>query len=247
MPVAIRGTTPLTVITTSNPITGTLTGARQPQNGDLIVVIHGNDFYAATAMPTPTVGGSTSGVAAISGGSADAGTNHAHIKSYTYAVGSTGDLTVSVTETGAGDEDKSLVVYVLSGADTATPTDGAAGNFNTSATTVHDAPSVSPSTADAYLICHDNTGGGSSAPSYTPPSGMTETYDQQAGGIAHAGAVLQLSASGATGTKTFTPAGSVEYATITVAIRTASGGGGGSATPQPITAPSPAAIRASTW
>jgi hypothetical protein len=187
------------------------------------VIIHGNDFYAATAMPTPTVGGSTSGVAAISGGSADAGTNHGHVKSYTYPVGSAGDLTVSVTETGSGDEDKCLEVYVLAGADLVTPTDGALGGFNTAATVNHDAPSISPSSANAFLICHTNTGGGSSASSYTPPSGMSEQYDAQVGGISHTGATLQLSSSGATGTKTFTPSGSVEYAAISIAIRTASG------------------------
>jgi fibronectin-binding autotransporter adhesin len=222
--IAIRGTTPATTITTANPISLTLTGTRQPQTGDVLLIIHGNDFYAATAMPTPTVSGSTSGVTAVTGGSADAGTNHGHIKTYTYVAGSTGDLTVSVTETGPGDEDKCLAVYVLSGVDTSTPTDGAAGGFNTSATTSHISPSVSPTSSDAYLICHDNTGGGSSASSYTPPSGMTETYDAQAGGISHTGATLQLSASGATGTKTFTPSGSVEYAAVSVAMRTASGG-----------------------
>jgi hypothetical protein len=222
--IAIRGTTPATAVTDANPISVALTGARQPQSGDLLVIIHGNDFYAATAMPTPTVGGSTSGVAAISGGSADAGTNHGHIKSYTYPVGSAGDLTVSVTETGSGDEDKCLEVYVLAGADLVTPTDGALGGFNTAATVNHDAPSISPSSANAFLICHTNTGGGSSASSYTPPSGMSEQYDAQVGGISHTGATLQLSSSGATGTKTFTPSGSVEYAAISIAIRTASGG-----------------------
>lgn len=246
MAIAIRGGTPLTVITTSNPISATLTGTRQPQSGDLLLIIHGNDFYALSNMPTPTVGGSTSGVNPVSGGSADAGTNHGHIKAYTYVVGSTGDLTVSVTETGVGDEDKCLDVYVLSGADTSTPTDGAAGTFNISATTTHDAPSVSPSSSDAYLVCHDNSGGGSSASSYTPPSGMTEQYDAQVGGISHTGATLQLSASGATGTKTFTPSGSVEYATVSIAVKSAAAGAATPA-PQPIVAPTPAAIRASTW
>jgi hypothetical protein len=231
--IAIRGTTPATTTSTGNPISLTLTGARQPSAGDVLLIIHSNDFYAATNMPTPTVGGSTSGVNAVSGGSADAGTNHAHIKAYTFNVGSTGDLTVSVTETGSADEDKGLTVYVLSGVDTATPVDAAAGNFNTSATTVHDAPSVSPTSSDAFLVCHDNSGGGSSTPSYTPPSGMTEQYDSQVGGFSMTGATLQLSSSGATGTKTFTPAGSVEYGTVSIALKTASGGGS-AATPGPL-------------
>lgn len=228
MAIAIRGTTPLVVATGSNPISGTLTGTRQPQAGDLLVIFHGNDYYALSNMPTPTVGGSTSGVNAVSGGTADGGSFFAHAKAYTYAVGSTGDLTVSVTETGSGDEEKVLVVYVLSGADTSTPVDGTAANNSdsTGSTTSRVCNAVSPSSASAFLICHTNDGNGSNSVSYTPPSGMTEQYDGSlASSMGYSGATLQLSASGSTGTKTFTASGNASYCTLTVAIKTAAGGG----------------------
>lgn len=222
MAVAIRGTTPATTISTGNPISLTLTGTRQPQTGDQLVIICCNDFYALSNITTPTVGGSTTGVTAITGASADGGTNNAHAKAFIYSVASTGDLTVAQTETGTTDEDKGLVVYVLSGAN---GVDVAAGNSSSgAAVTNHDAPSVSPTSSDAYLICHDNSGGGSSSSAYTPPSGMTEVYDTQVGGISMTGAVLQLSSSGATGTKTFTVSGSLQYCTLSIAIKTAAGG-----------------------
>lgn len=225
MAIAIRGTTPLVVASTANPISGTLTGTRQPQAGDVLLIIHGNDYYTLADMPTPTVGGSTSGVNAVSNGSADGGSFFAHAKSYTYAVGSTGDLTVSVTETGVGDEEKVLVVYVLSGADTSTPVDVAAGGFDSTGSTSKVSPSVSPTSSDAYLVCHTNDGNGSNSGSYTPPSGMTEQYDGSlAGSMGYSGATLQLGASGATGTKTFAGSGSSSYGTLSIAVRTAAGG-----------------------
>lgn len=228
MAIAIRGTTPLVVATAANPISGTLTGARQPQSGDLLVIIHGNDYYALSNMPTPTVGGSTAGVSAVSGGGADGGSLFAHAVAYTYAVGSTGDLTVSVTETGAGDEEKVLVVYVLSGADTATPTDGTPGtNFDSGGgSTSRVCNATSPSSSDAFLICHTNDGNGSNSVSYTPPSGMTEQYDGSlSASMGYSGATLQLAASGSTGTKTFAAAGNASYCTLTLAIKTSAAGG----------------------
>jgi hypothetical protein len=175
-------------------------------------------------MPTPTVGGSTTGVTPVTNGSADAGTNLAHIKSYYYVVGSTGDLTVSVTETGLGDEEKSLDVYVLSGVDTTTPIDVAATSTGTTSTS-QVAPSISPAGANSYLICHVNTGGAGVASTYTPPAGMTETYDTVVAATYEAtGAVLQLTGPGATGTKTFTATGSNPWAALSVAVRTATGG-----------------------
>lgn len=228
MAIAIRGTTPLVVSTVSNPISGTLTTTRQPQGGDLLVIMHANDYYDLASMPTPTVGGSTSGVTAVTNGSADAGNPNAHVKTYTYVVGSTGDLTVAVTESGSGDEEKVLVVYVLSGADIATPIDGgssgAAGSFSSTGQTSMALTGVSPSGSDAFLIYHVNSGGGSSGGTpYTPPSGgFTEQYDTATGGVSYTGGTLQLAVSGATGTKTVVGnGGSISWAGVLLAIKTA--------------------------
>ena len=221
MAIAIRGTTPATTSGNGATVSITLTGAQQPQAGDVLLIIHCNDFYALTNMPTPTVAGSTSGVTAT-GASADAGTNLAHIKSYTYVVGSSGDLTVAVTETGAGDEEKALIVYVLSGADTTTPVDVAVGAVYTLlGISFMRAPSVSPTSSDAYLICHTNNGPSGAGTPVTPPTGMAETYDLYVTSVmATAGAVLQLSASGATGVKDFDTVNAVDHVGISVAIKT---------------------------
>jgi hypothetical protein len=229
----------------------TLTGTRQPQAGDLLVILHVNDFYTLANMPTPTVGGSTAGVTAVTNGTVDGGTNLGHVISYTYVVGSTGDLTVSVTETGAGDEEKILVVYVLSGADTASPisggSTGAAGTFNTVGQASHVLTGVTPAEADAFLIGHDSSGGGAWTASYTTPG--TEQYDANDGGFfSYCGFTEQLSASGATGTRTITPATSVSFYAVLLAIKTAGGGPPpDAATPRPIVAPSAAVHRATVW
>lgn len=226
MTITPRGGGPLVVATTANPVSGTLTGAQQPQSGDLLVIIHGNDYYAITDMPTPTVGGSTSGVGAISNGTADAGSLFAHIKSYTYVVGSTGDLTVSVTESGLGDEEKVLTVYVLSGADTATPVDIAGNNATTTPGTSHVCPSVNATTSDGFMILHTNDGNGSNGGPYSWPGGTTEQYDGNvASSMSYTGATEQLASSGATGTRTATGTGGSSYAAVTIVIRTAAAGG----------------------
>ena len=220
MAVAIRGTTPATTAVTSDPMSVSLTGSRQPQTDDVLIIIHCNDFYALSNMPTPTVGGSSSGVTTIV--NADAGTDSAHIKSWYYVVGSTGDLTVAVDETGAGDEEKGLAVYVLDGVDTATPIDTSGSAINTGGTT-HIAPSVSPTSSDAFLICHASVGGGAGPASYTSPGGMTEAYDVAITAFCMTGATQQLAASGATGTRTFTPITSVaNNAEISIAVKTSS-------------------------
>lgn len=225
MAVTLRGGTPAVAATTANPVSLTLTGTRQPQPGDVLLIIHGNDFYGLANMPTPTVGGSTAGVTAITNGTADAGANGAHVKAYYRVVSATGDLTVSVTETGSADEDKVLVAYVLSGVDTASPVDGgaagAAGTGTTASQTVQPAPSVAPAGTDALLVVHNNSGGGGSTSGYTPPpSPYAELYDAQVGGISYCGGTEQLSAAGPTGTRTITAANSVSWAAVSVAVKT---------------------------
>jgi hypothetical protein len=221
--IAIRGTTPLVVTSATGAatISGSLTSTRQPQSGDVLIIIHGNDWSDLANMPTPTVGGSTTGVTSLT--TADGGTNLAHVKAWRYTVGSTGDLTVSITETGLADEEKCLIVYVLSGADTTTVVDGTPAGSTGAATTSPAAPAVTTSTSNAFLICHTNTGGGAGVTSYTPPSGMTEQYDSNVGSaMGCTGATLQLSASGSTGTKTFTGTNSGAYAAVSIAVLTKS-------------------------
>src|SRR5512144_1541976 len=234
MAIAIRGTTPGVTMTTSNPVSLTLTGTRQPNAGDLLVIIYANDYFALSNMATtPTVGGSTTGVNAITNGTLDGGTNLGHIKCYTYAVGSTADLTVSATETGFADEEKLLVVYVLSGADTGSPISGgsagAAGTGNATPSTSHVLTGVTPSDTNAFLIGHDGSAGGNAGGPYTTPG--SEAYDSSNAFFSYCGWTEQLSASGATGTRTVTSTGSVVSYGMVLAIKTAAAGGDATVTP----------------
>lgn len=249
MAIAIRGTTPGVNATGSNPITLTLNGTRQPQLGDLVVLFYGNDYYQLSNMPTPSFNGSTTGVTAITGGTADSGNLFAHIKSFYFVPGATGDITISATESGAGDEEKVMAAYVLSGADTANPIDGSASNNTdiTGSTTNRVCLAVTPSNSDSFLIAHTNDGNGSNSVSYTAPSGMTEQYDGVLlGSMGYSGATQQLAASGSTGNKTFVAANNASYATVMVAIATAAAGGA-VVVPSPLVVPPAALIRASTW
>lgn len=228
MAVAIRGTTPGITASASDPISVVLNGARQPNTNDVLIIIHCNDYYALTDMPTPTVGGSSTGVTAITNGSFDKGASDGHAKSYTYVVGSIGDLTVAVDETGSADEEKALIVYVLSGVDTTTPIDVAANAIDGVDVTSHPAPSVSPTSSDAYLICHLNSGPNAGG-AHTPPGSMAEQYDAVfAGALTYTGATEQLSASGATGTRTFTSANLIKYGMLSIAVKA----GGGAPPPE---------------
>lgn len=233
MAVAIRGTTPATNASTGAPSV-TLSGTRQPATDDVLLIICGDDYYLLSDIGTPTVGGSTTGVTAVTGGSADGGQFFAHCKAWTKVITSGGsDLTVAMVDT--LDEEKCIAVYVLSGADTSTPIDIAGGNFDSTGSTNHVAPSVTATVA-GFLICHANDGNGASSGTSTPPSGMTEQYDAVLGGaMAYTGATVQLGGSGATGTKTFAKTGNATYATLSIVIKPAAGGTNATATPSAVT------------
>lgn len=202
----------------------TANGANQPQAGDRLIIFHGNDFYALSNMGTPTASGGAGTVTAITGATADAGSNLAHCKGWYADIASTGDVTVTAVETGAADEDKIIVVYVARGADLGTaPVGNSNEDHSFTNVTVRIANGVTPSGTDDMLIVHTNDGGGSSSAPYTPPAGMAETYDTSSGGsMGAAGATEQLASGAATGTRTWTVANTITaYGALTVAVKAA--------------------------
>lgn len=217
------------------------------QVGDLLVVGYSNDFYTLAAMGTPTCTGSPT-LTAVTSGTADGGSGEGHIKTYTAVANTAGANTVTVTETGTHDEEKAMVIYVLTGADTTTPVDAAANLVGTPINDNQNAPSASPATSDALLICFNNSGpSGNSA--YGTPAPMTEQYEIHVGGMSGVGATEQLAASGATGVRTFTcvPGNNILWVAVSIAIRTAAGGGAAPAQMQPFVLPGLAAIQAASW
>lgn len=209
-----KATTATVAVTTSESPSATA-------SGDLVVVIHFNDFYALSNMPTPTATGSPT-LSPITGGTADGGANQAHVKSYTYVANTGGANTVSVTETGSADEEKAIVAYVLGGADTSTPIDIAGNNTAAVDTDPWDLTSITTTLTDDFLIAHAGVGPLGLSTMVVPGS-MTERYNSAAAMPHAAGATEQLSVSGATGTKSFNPDPGRAWAGVLIAIRTASG------------------------
>lgn len=223
MAISIRGGAPVISAGAGNPTSVSLTGTQQPQTDDVLLIIHGNDFYALSNIPTPTVGGSTSGVTAVTNGAGDAGTNGAHVKAFTKVITSTGDVTVSVTETGTADEEKVLVVWVLSGVDTSTPVDVASNGASLSSASTFVLPAVTATGTNDFLVVHVNTGGGITITNGVWSAG-TEDYDTSITGLSYSGAHEQLSSSGSTGSRTFDPNGAeaAGWAGVLVTLKTAS-------------------------
>lgn len=212
--------------------------------GDLVVVIHSNDYFTASAMPTPTATGAPT-LSAITGGSVDGGSNNPHIKSYTYVANTAGAQVVSTTETGLADEEKMIVVRVLGGADATTPVDVAGGTSLDSNGTSHVLSGVTTTENDSYLIGHIQTVGDFNGGTWSSPGSMSETYDTVVGSMSATGADQQLSASGATGTRTFTSSVNHQMIGVLIAVKAAAAA---AALPKPpVVAPSVAARQASAW
>ena len=99
----------------------------------------------------------------------------------------------------------------FAGIDTASPVDLENGQSTPSGTT-HAAPSITTTVANAMLVASHAF---ASSQSWTPPSGMTESFDQRSGannatGLSIEGSRVLLAAAGASGTKTATAAGSAD-------------------------------------
>lgn len=245
MAIAVRSVTVGTNDGSSATVSATTPSTTQV--GDLLVIAHSNDFYTLAAMPSPTCTGSPT-LAAITNGTADGGSNEGHIKTYTTVANTSGANTVTVTETGTHDEEKAMVVYVLTGADTTTPVDIAANSAPAGTSDVQDNPGVTTSTSDPLLICFNNSGPAANSAYGSPSSPFVEQYEIHVGGMSGVGGTEQLSASGATGVRTFTcvAGNNIRWVAVTVAIRTASGGGA-TVIRQPLVVPSLAAIQAGSW
>jgi len=101
----------------------------------------------------------------------------------------------------------------FSGIDTASPLDIENGQSTPSGTT-HAAPSITTTVANGMLVASHAF---ASSQSWTPPSGMTESFDRPSGansatGMSIEGSRVLLAVAGASGTKTATAAGSADAA-----------------------------------
>lgn len=188
--------------------------------GDLLLIILSNDYYSLSEMGLNSIT-PTATATQITDFTADGGANQPHIKAWWAPVVTAGAVTVSAT-TGHTDEEKALVVYILSGADTTSPIDAAANSGAVTSAQSAVAPAVSPSASTDLLFCHMQTDGAGHSTTYTTPGSMTAQYSLTDGVFMQAiGASEQLSASGSTGTRTFTGDRTNGWVASSVAIKTA--------------------------
>lgn len=205
-------------VAVNNGATASVTTGAGTVVDDLLVCFAGDDFSlsnAAFGTPTGTAGTWT----AQATGNNSPNTDLVQ-KIWTRPVTVGGAQTVTVPTTGQGEE-VTNTTFVLTGADTTTPADGTPqGGGSNTATSSMVAPSVSPVTSDALLLCGVQASGSGGTGTYTPPSGMTERSDIKDGTFTSAStASLALSASGATGTKTFTATANTAYASASIAVK----------------------------
>ncbi|HYN95400.1 MAG TPA: hypothetical protein VES42_16250 [Pilimelia sp.] len=205
----------------------TLVTGSGTQVGDLLVAFHGNNFYTAAGLGSPT---GTAGTWTLKA-TADAGSNSAHLKLWTRPVTVAGAQTVTVNE--VTDEEHTLHLFVLRGRNLTTQI-GASGVATStgSSTTSQVAPGADPDDVAAYAMhVVQSTGNGN-----LTPAGATELGEVD---VAPFGATSSatgdvLAGNGSTGTKTFTHTVASNYAAISVAIERA-GAGGTDATATPAT------------
>ena len=132
--------------------------------------------------------------------------------------------TLVLNWTNTADAVGTMIAY--SGADTTTLTEVPAGQHNTSSTSVT-APSITTTVADCMLVGGFGQMDPASAPTFTPPTGMTERTDHSFEGglgfIAHEVAEVAQAAAAASGTKVATSTLAAGNVGQLVAIRPVAG------------------------
>jgi hypothetical protein len=221
--------TDVAISTTASVTTGAGT-----QTTDLLVAVGMSEFYnlASEAFGPPTGGGWTEQATAELPG------DNTKIRLWTKTApgGATQvDLDPMI------DEGIALAVLVLDGADLGAPVEDADGAASSAATpSVHVAPSIDPTSADAFLLCAAASAVFGGVAAYTPPGGMAEQFEvgTSGGGAAtFTAAVEQLAAAGVTGTRSFTFANNgVAGVALAAAVKTGAGGPDATATPATVAA-----------
>lgn len=229
MAIAIQTGTPGTPGTDSGGSASvTFTIPSTVPDGALIIAIHCNDFYGYANMVAPTLSFGTPTMNFLGGN--DGGANFSHVKvwAFDYPAGASGTArTLTCTETGTHDEDKGLSVYALTGAAAAASClDGSlvASGSPSASQSSHVFTGVTTAQSGSLLIAHERTSGGAGGVTFTAPGSMLERYDV-ANFTQFTGATETLAGTGATGTRTFTPSGSVPWVGVLFAIAPAAAGG----------------------
>src|SRR6266498_854963 len=180
--------------------------------GDVVVILHADNFHTAAEMTTPTgtaVGGGWTLKHTLDGGASD---NHAKV--WMGTVTTAGGTAVEGTAN--TDHERYLGAWVVPGTvlfDTAASTDSDA----TSVT--HVAPTVTPTVGqlDDLLICLFGTQ--NVDVNYTMPGSMTARTERDTGFATYRGADEQLTSGAATGTRTATASVTDTWFAVSVLVQ----------------------------
>lgn len=181
------------------------------QASDLLLAIHGTDFYTLAAMTTPTPGTWTAQT------TADRGSNSVHLKSWTRSAGAASPQSVTFPKN--GDAVNHGVLLTLSG--TSVAFDTGAGGFSNGAN--GDAPSVDPTNAGCLLVCAWIT---NAAENFTVPGSMTKQVESDFNPWSSICVATEvLTADTATGIRNATWGASRAWASLALTISAGSAGG----------------------
>lgn len=167
--------------------------------GDLLVLIHANDWYAATNLTTPT--GTAASTWTLQD-TFDGGTSQSHIKIWTAPVTTAGAQTV-LPNGSTTDEERGAALWRIPNA-----VFDVANHANGAASASHVAPSLTPASTDEIYCClwTNNQGASNATYNYTYPGGaFVGLTERDVSTIATFGFGYEPITSGvATGTRTAT-------------------------------------------
>lgn len=214
-------------------INGTLTGGigSSPQQGDLIIAIHGSAYNTLLTMSASgnNSGAYTTEVAAFRGND----TWDANLCISRQFAGATPDTTVSCTKNLTSTQyGGNAIVLVYRGVDATTPMDVATTTASGINGCIADSPSITPTTSGALIIAVGNGAQNPTSTAYTTPSGMTGIVSLTNDGTVSDNTLIASSYAWTSGA--YNPAvvgggdsdASSSWAAVTMALRPAATGGG---------------------
>lgn len=195
-------------------------------NNDLVIVLY-CECEASTDTLTPPSGYTQLGTNATSTGASTA-------CGIFYHLWKTGDPTsLSFADSGVTQADRVYLTESIGGQNTTTPFDpNTTPSQGSTATTSVTLTAVSPTGTTDYLSSlwfQYTSGGGTPTPTYTSPLAQYATFQIATAWESIFGADATLSASGSTGNKTFTSAGSSDTLGFMIAVQPPSAGPAGQA------------------
>ena len=184
--------------------------------GDLVLMVYSNNYRAYADIADPVVTGTP---AQNFIGGRDNGLNSFHLKAWWCLVNTAGAQTVTVTETGIGDEEKCLSAYVIGNA-SASPVDDFKTGLSTVTATPWVAPAVTATGPADFVIAH--VGSSTNFHNRTVTVGAPLTSDAAQitdANWTYACGSVSLAAAGTAGPYNFTPSGAEQYVSCTIAIK----------------------------